>query len=468
MIVLRDYQEALVGDIRSSYAAGIRRVLAVAPTGSGKTVIFSHIATGAAQRQKRVWILAHRIELLDQISTSLTGFGSTHGFIAADYPERRDALVQVAGVFTIARRLDRVAPPDLIVVDEAHHATNSTTWGTILGQYPKARVLGVTATPCRLDGSGLDQCFDKMVLGPTVAELTASGALVPLKAYAPSTISVAGVHSRGGDFAKGELERVADNATITGDVVSHYVRFANNRPAVAFCVSVRHAEHVAQQFSAAGISARSVDGSLDRQIRRQIIRQFVAGEIKVLTSCDLVSEGFDVPRLEVGISLRPTYSEGLWLQQVGRLLRPFPGKTHALLFDHAGNLMRHGLPDDERHWTLKGRPRRASSEDQGELNVSVRICAKCFAAVRAGLPACPECGTPFPIKPREVDVQEGELVEVDQDQLRKLRRKEQYGAGSLESLIELGKQRGYKNPVAWAEHVWRGRQGKGAHRLAID
>lgn len=320
---LRPYQQQGVADIRAAYASGHRRALYVLPTGGGKTLTFSYITHHAAAKRQRVWILAHRVELLDQISRTLGEFGTRHGFIAAGYPAHKDALVQVAGVFTVARRLpgervafhNRVAAPDLIICDEAHHATNATTWGRILSAFPRARVLGVTATPCRLDGTGLGECFDAMVLGPSVAELTAQGALVPLKAYAPASIATEGLHTRAGEFIASELAVRADNATVTGDAVAHYRRLADGKAAVAFCVSVEHARHVAESFTAAGIPAQSVDGTMDRTVRRAVIEAFVKGQIRVLTSCDLVSEGFDVPRVEVGISLRPTQSTGLWLQQ---------------------------------------------------------------------------------------------------------------------------------------------------------
>ena len=466
MIQLRDYQQAAIDGIRRAFAAGRRRVLHVLPTGGGKTTTFAYIATRAAERQQRVWILAHRVELLDQISATLDGFGCSHGFIAAGYPARVGALVQVAGVFTVARRLDRVQPPDLIVVDEAHHAVAATTWGRILSKFPRARILGVTATPCRTDGSGLDECFDTLVEGPTVAELTARGFLVPLRAFAPASIATDGIAKRYGDFQKSQLEAVADTSTVTGDAVAHYQRHALGKRAVVFCVSVKHAEHVAEQFRGAGIAAKSVDGGMDRELRRSVLRAFASGSLPVLTSCDLVSEGFDLPALEVGISLRPTQSLALWLQQIGRVLRPAPGKTEALLFDHAGNLARHGWPDDPREWSLAaGAGERKAKAADDEADVAVRICDACFAAFKAFRTSCPECGAAVKAKAREVEVVAGTLEEVtpeDRDRMRRERAKEQGAARDLPALIELGKKRGYKNPVAWAGHILASRERRGA------
>lgn len=464
--VLRDYQVDGVTAIRAEYQRGNRRTLYVAPTGSGKTTIFAYIATQAQARAQRVWILAHRVELVDQISASLANFGTPHAFIAAGYPVSHRAPVQVCSVFTLAKRLHKVEPPDLIIVDEAHHATADTTWGKVLASFPRARVLGVTATPIRLDGTGLRDCFDVMVIGPTVADLTARGALVPLKAFAPALVSTEGLHTRAGEFIASELAERADNTTVTGDAVAHYNRLAAGKAAVAFCVSVQHAKHVADSFSAAGIPAQSVDGTMDRALRRTIVQAFTSGALRVLTSCDLVSEGFDVPRIECGISLRPTQSEGLWLQQVGRILRPFPGKSHAILLDHAGNIQRHGLPEDPRDWTLDGKVAGAKRAANELPDLHVRICVKCFAAVKSIYQTCPNCGHVFPVIARTVDVEAGELAEVTAETRRAMtpeqreRAREQGQAKDFDALVEVGRRRGMKNPEGWAKHVMAGRQAK--------
>lgn len=461
MITLREYQVALVRDVREAWRVGHRSVLAVAPTGAGKTLLFAHIAHAAAARGKRIWILAHRVELLDQIGAALAAHDAPHGFIAAGYLDVPRAPIQVASVFTVAKRLRRLPPPDLVVVDEAHHATHGTTWGKILAAFPRARVLGVTATPCRLDGTGLRECFDVMVQGPTVEWLTARGFLVPITAYAPAAVSTEGLPTRGGEFVARELERRADTATVTGDAVAHYRRLADGRRAVAFCVSVQHARHVAEQFAAAGIPALSVDGTMDRTVRRSVLRDFAAGHLRVLTSCDLVSEGFDLPTLECGISLRPTQSEGLWLQSVGRVLRPAPGKTRAILLDHAGNTARHGLPDEPRAWSLDGLARK--ERDDGESLPRVRVCPQCFGATSGAATACAVCGAAFPDEPREVRQVEGELQEVRRrDPEAVARRREQGRASDYEALVALGRRRKMKSPEGWARHVLDARAAKAA------
>lgn len=453
--ILRPYQQALADGIRAQFRRH-RSVLAVAPTGSGKTVLFSYITHGAVAKGNSVMILAHRIELIDQISGTLKDFGVRHGFIAAGYPRAR-LPVQVASTATLARRLDGVPAPSLIIIDEAHHATAKNTIGKILAHFHKSRVLGVTATPCRLSGEGLEECFSAMVLGPSIQELVDMGALSPARVFAPPSVNLDSISVRGGDYAQDQLAREMDKPKITGDAVDHYKKHCPDAPAVAFCVSVDHARHVAAQFTQSGIPSSHIDGGMDRELRRIVIQEFKDGKVKVLTSCDLISEGFDCPGIVAGILLRPTASLGLYMQQVGRCLRPYAGKREAIILDHAGNTGRHGLPTEAREWSLAGREQ-SQRRAKAEPSISVRICPSCFAAERPGRTHCGQCNAPYPVNPRAVQEVSGELEEVTE---ARSARKEQGQARDLAALTELGKMRGYRNPRAWAEHVIRGRKAKG-------
>lgn len=456
-ITLRDYQQRLIESVRAEFATGARRVLMVAPTGAGKTVMFSYITAGALTKGRHVVLLAHRQELIDQISATLRQFRVAHGFIAAGYPIQPRCGAQVASVQTLIRRLDRVREPDLLIIDEAHHATARNTLGRIVAQWSAARVLGVTATPERLSGEGMDEVFQRMIVGPSVADLIADGRLAPFRLFAPPTVDTSRLHLRAGDYITAEAEALVDKPRVTGDALEHYQRHAAGKRAIVYCVSVRHAQHVARDFMLAGISAMSIDGNMDRMQRRDAIERFKRGNIHVLTSCDLVSEGFDLPAIECGIFLRPTASLVLWLQQVGRCLRPWPGKQHAILLDHAGNALRHGLPDEPREWTLAGRER-STGRDADRAPQGVRVCPQCFSADRGGVPVCRQCGHVFAAKPRTVEHVDGQLQEITS---RAQARREQGHARSLEALIEIGKMRRYKNPHAWAQHVLRGRAAKG-------
>ena len=260
-----------------------------------------------------------------------------------------------------------------------------------------------------------------------------------------------------GEFVVSDLEAPMSSKSLVGDCITHYRRHADGRRAVAFCVSVGHARAVAEQFRSVGYKAESVDGQMDRTTRADIIRKFTNGDISVLTSCDLVSEGFDVPAIEVGISLRPTQSLGLWLQQVGRCLRVATGKSSAVVLDHAGNALRHGLPTDQREWSLKG-AEQTGKRRSGDASIAVKVCRNCFAACDSFAKACKECGEAFPVKERKVTETDGELQEVTSTQAKPKRQRNE--ADTLEGLIALGRMRGYKNPAGWARYIFEARQKK--------
>lgn len=460
-ITLRPYQNTLIERTRANFIAGKRAQLLVLPTGGGKTVCFSYMASKAVEKNLTVWILAHRVELLEQISRTLSVFNVAHGMVAPGYLSDRRQKVQVASVFTMVRRMERYNPPDLIIVDEAHHAISDSTWGKVIKEFPKAKLLGVTATPIRLSGEGLGDLFECMVQGPTMRELIELGALSPYRLFAPAGVDLSGVHTRMGDFVKSELEAAIDKPSITGDAVSHYLKLASGKRAVAFCVSVAHANHVAEQFRAAGITAQAIDGSMERGLRQSLLKEFAEGRIQIITSCDLISEGFDVPSIEAAILLRPTQSLGLYLQQVGRALRIFDGKSEAIILDHAGNVKRHGLPDEEHLWSLTGATKKKSEK---KSEVPVKTCGACFATVAAIATHC-SCGYEFPIVKREVNHVDGELQEIDLKAAAKAKRMEQGRAQTEADLIAIGTARGMKRPALWARHVLRARHAKEARRV---
>lgn len=463
MIALRCYQEECIAGLRAAFREGHHSPLLVSPTGSGKTVMFSYLTARLLEAGQRVVILVHRDELIDQVSRTLSQFQVDHGLINAGGRYDRRQRAHVASVFTLARRLDRVAVPDYVICDEAHHATGASTWGKVIAHWrdrnPRLRVIGVTATPERLSGEGLGETFDTMVLGPTTRELIDLGALADYKLFAPrQAVDLSGVHMRGGDYAKGELAAVMDKPAIVGSAVGEYRAKMDGLPAVAFCVSVEHAEHVAEQFRSNGYRAVSIDGKMDRALRREIVRDFGRGAISVLTSCDLISEGFDVPGIVGAILLRPTWSLALYLQQVGRALRTAPGKSHAVILDHVGNHLRHGLPDDPREWSLLGRESRKKKAD--EENAAVRQCPKCYAVSPGAAAKCRACGHEFPRKVRAIEEVAGTLSEVEVAKVRREAAKAQAAAKTLEDLIALGTARGFKNPAGWARHVFEARQAR--------
>lgn len=461
MLKLRDYQEQAVQNIRQSYIRNKRAPLLVLPTGGGKTVVFSYIAATTAARAKRVLILVHRVELLRQTSAALQRAGVRHGLVNPQYTPDIMAPVQVASVQTIIKRLHYFSHFDLIIVDEAHHAL-ANTWKKIIDHYPMARILGVTATPCRADGTGLGVeaggVFDDLILGPQVPELIERGFLVKPIIYAPAQrLDLSGLRTRMGDYEKDALAALMDKPTITGDAVAHYQRLCPGTPAVAFCVSVNHAMHVAEEFRKAGYRAYHADGSLDDDVRKRILNGLGNGTVDVVTSCDLISEGTDIPAIGAAILLRPTQSLGLYLQQVGRALRPCAGKDRAVILDHVGNVLTHGLPDELREWSLEGERRKPKKKGEQEKNIPVKQCEKCYA-IHEPAPVCPVCGHVYELKqnaPQQVD---GELVELTPEQKLRVRRQqitEQARAKTLEDLERIAASRGYK--PGWAKAIWQSR-----------
>ena len=447
---LRPYQQQAIADLRAAFRAGARSPLLVAPTGAGKTVIIAAVLQGIAARGRSAMVLVHRRELIAQTSAKLTLADVPHGIIAAGV-SGANASIQVASVQTLARRLDRIAAqPDFIVIDEAHHAT-AGTWGKALSHWPQALRLGVTATPVRQDGRGLGVVFDRLVLGPSTAELISGGFLCPARIYAPPPVAdLSGLHRRAGDYAIDEAAERMDRPTVTGDAIAHYQRLAAGQRAIAFCCNVKHAEHVCAAFNHAGVKAATLLGCTDPLRRDATVARFAAGELQVLVTVDVVSEGFDIPAAGCAVLLRPTQSLGLYLQQVGRVLRPAPGKAAAIVLDHVGNVHRHGWPDDHREWSLHDRLKRAGAA--GPPAPSVRTCEVCFAAFKPA-PVCPCCGTPAKLSAREIQQRDGELQELERNQQRR-----QVGkARSLSELLTVAKQRGYSPGWAYRIHQARGK-----------
>jgi superfamily II DNA or RNA helicase len=391
---LRDYQQQCIDDLRAAFAKKHRRVLLVAPTGAGKTVMFSYLTKKLTERGNRVLLLAHRDFLLDQIGSTLERFGIPHGFIAAKRRRELCHLTQVAGVHTLKSRVGKIAwQPDWIICDEAHHAT-AGSWDVILNAYPAARVVGVTATPQRLDGKGLGEVFDEMVLRPRVQDLMDRGFLSRVQYYSPKTVSTEGMHTRMGDYVAAEIDQAVNNRGVTGHAVDWYRKACDNAPAIAFCASIAHSENVAEGFREAGYRWQALHSKASYADNQAAIQKLASGELHGVSSCDIISEGFDVPVVTAAILLRPTQSLGLYLQQIGRVLRPAPGKKRAIVIDHVGNVaqckagvwsLNHGRAEDDREWSLDGAKKKEKSERVGR-------CEQCLAIIPPAVKICPECG----------------------------------------------------------------------------
>lgn len=433
---LRGYQTSAIEGVSEAWRAGAKSVLLTVATGGGKTVIFSDVARRTGERGRRVLILAHRRELIRQASEKLTAAGTPHGIIAPGFSASRE-LVQVGSIQTVRRRLEQIAEPSLIVPDECHHTT-APEWGELFAAFPKAFILGVTATPERLDGLGLGResggHFDAMVQGPQTAELIADGYLTGARTFAPAhAVDLAGIRTQMGDYAIGQVAEAMTQAQVVGDAVSHYKRLCAHRPAILFSPSVAHAELMAQAFREAGFRGVAASGVTESRQRDAAIAGLATGATEVLCSCDLISEGLDVPVVACVILMRPTKSLGLYMQQGGRGLRPIyaPGfdlgtregrlasiaasnKPQLIILDHAGNCQRHGMIEDAREWSLAGKRRKDSV-------AKVIQCPSCWETF-GPRPVCPGCGHSFRKaqaenagrKLRSID---GDLQEVSQDRI---------------------------------------------------
>lgn len=454
---LRDYQLEMLDRARDEIRAGHRAVLVQAPTGSGKTALASTMIGNAIERKHRVWFVVHRRELLRQSVDALVNYGLPRpGVVAGQAPMDIVAPIQVCSVMTLARRLDRLPPPTMIVWDEAHHLA-AGTWKKVFQRHRKVLHVGLTATPTRLDGRGLSGFFTALVDGPSPSWLIENGWLSPFRYFSvPSfTVDPAAVRSAGSDFNREDLVEQLSGSTITGDAVSHYLKYAAGRRAIAFEVLVERSQKLAARFREAGVPAAHVDADTPANERDRAMAELKAGKLKVLCNVDLFGEGVDVPTVEAVILCRPTQSLTLYLQQVGRGLRPAPGKDCCIILDHVGNIDRHGSPDSDREWSLHGKEQGKRKESDGG---GVRQCRECLAMSPASMEKCLYCGEPFVKAARIINEEEGQLTEIDVARMRKVAKREQAMAQDLDALINLGRMRGYKRPETWARYVLQARQ----------
>ena len=457
-MTLRDYQVDNIEQIRSHQRAGEKSVLWQLPTGGGKTAGATFMAGTAASRGRRVWFVCHRRELLRQSSEAFSDAGIRHGLIASNALYDRRLMVNICGIDTLRRRLDRVAAPDLIIWDECHHMA-AESWAQVFAAFPGARHVGLSATPERLDGRGLGEYFGAMVLGPPTAELIERGYLSKYRLFTSSNpVDLSGVHTQAGDFNKRELNAAMSKPSIVGDAVSHYLKLAAGRSTILFAPSVEFSEMMAARFRDAGIPAAHIDAKTEDGLRASGIRDLERGQLKVLCNVDLFGEGVSVNNVACVIQMRPTQSLSLNLQQIGRGLRMSPGKDDCIILDHAGNAGRHGLPDDPREWSLTGRDR--SKKKSPDEAPACRQCEKCYAVSPASAQKCRDCGAAFPVKVRKVEEVAGTLSEVEIARIRRNAAKEQAAARTIEDLIRLGTARGMQNPAGWARHVAAAREAK--------
>lgn len=454
---LREYQSKIIEDVRGALKTS-KKILIQLATGGGKTAIAAFMAKGIKERGKNLWFIAHRDFLLEQTSKTFMDAGLNHSFIAAGRVSQPDEQIQICSIQTLVKRINSWSPPDFIIWDEAHHCMASN-YKKIAAWAQDATHIGLSATPVRLDGKGLGDLFDDMVTGQTPAWLIDNGYLSQYKAYAPSKPNLEKIHTVAGDYNREELGFVMDQGQIIGDMVRHWKQYAEGLLTVFFAVNIKHSKNIAASFNAAGIPALHLDASTTSQERAEACRKLAMREIMVIVNSDLFGEGFDVASqagMDVSIECvglaRPTQSLGLHLQQIGRALRPSKGKTHAVILDFAGNLIKHGLPDEEREWSLdaKKRVKKSSSESV----TPVKNCKACLGIYSRAKSSCPYCGAVEVIETRSIKEIEGELKAVDKYNLL-LQRKEVGKSRTRAELEALAIKRGYKR--GWVYNIMKAR-----------
>jgi len=415
---LRPYQKDSIAKIRSLFLKGKRKILLVAPTGSGKTVIASEMIRRVLEGDKKCLFVAHRRELIMQASNKLFDFGVNHGVIMADKSPNPQANVQVVSIQTSVSRIDKKTfdkpEADVIFLDEAHRSA-SNSFANLINEYPHAYIIGLTATPCRQDGRGLGDIYEELVECSSIKELVNQQYLVPSRVIAPTLPDLKDVKITGGDYNLKMLNKKMNQTKLVGDIVEHWKLYASERPTVVFATSVAHSKYIAKIFCQNGVPALHIDGDMKEIRREQALSSLKNNEIKIISCCQLLSEGWDCPPVSCVILARPTKSLSLYIQMVGRTLRPYKNKKDCLVIDHSGAVYSHGFPDEERTWRLD-----FSKRDNKKPKITLPVekqpytCTECFTVYKPSknAPECPMCLHVPTKKEKIVLLKQGRLVEL--------------------------------------------------------
>jgi DNA repair protein RadD len=427
---LRDYQRQQLAEIADAMHSGVRRILVQQPTGGGKTHEIATIVAAAEAANIPVLVLATRTRLVRQLHERQKAFGSRPGVIAAPLPELRNssALIQIASVDTLHRRavVDRHIPlpsAGVVIFDEAHLASADTRLG-ILDSYPAAVRIGFTATPARKSGKSLSIAFDRIILGRSIRELTAAGTLVPTRIFNTPIVTEKELRAvpkdTDSDYQASALGELLGRPKLVGDVVSNWLRIANRKRTLVFAVNKSHAQSLLDSFRREGVAAEMLTDQDDEATREEVVGRLERGETSIIVNCFLMSYGVDVPSLECIVLARPTRSLTMYLQMVGRGLRPSPetGKADCILIDHGHVVESLGLPQSDFAWTLDAR-RNVNTEalkaHSGKRpDERPRTCSQCKALWLTSEQgnACPSCGWTPVLKAKPIRVQDADLEEL--------------------------------------------------------
>ena len=441
--MLRDYQIDLLSKTVEAFKQGFHRPLVVAPCGAGKSYLFAEMIR---RTDGEVLVLTHRQELKQQHEKLLRDLNITNA--------------RVSMILTEANRLGTYPTPKLIVADEAH-LSRSNSWVKVI-EYYNTYTVGLSATPCRMDGKPLSSVYDVLIEGVDVKWLIENKRLAPYEYYAPTLVDTSNLRVQCGDYVISDLEQLMNERAIYGNVIENYRKYAQGERTIVYCVSVKHAERTCESFNNAGIRSAFLSANTPSKERQKIMDDFRNGVITVLCNVGIISEGISIDEVTCCMLLRPTESIALGIQQMMRCMRYKPGKT-AIIVDCVSNFLRVGLPDDDRNWSLTDTvTKRKQMNENGDFYI--RCCPECFLTFKTS-DVCPYCGAEYPLHPREIKAHEEiELARITAEEVEKVEkvkraaRIEQGRANSFEELVKLGRSRGYKNPAFWASQVLRGRK----------
>lgn len=400
---------------------------------------------------KRVLWIAHRKELIEQAHEKLQQFDLEVGIIKAGEKSTPDAPVQVASIQTLARRDISSYGIEAIVIDECHR-TNAQQYKGVLELFPSAYLLGLTATPVRLDGKGLGDHYDQMVVAAKYGDLIEQDYIVPIKTLAPCVPDTSQLRRRGGDYRVGQTQQLMTDAKIKGNILETWLDLGRGRPTVGYACTVAHAEEMSKDFCRAGVKSTFLTGKSPRLERELALKSLADGTYEVIWNVEILTEGWDSDVVSCGIVARPTESLSLHMQIGGRFCRTAPGKVYGLLLDHAGNTTeRHGLVQMDREWSLdKSLPKREDGV------APLRTCEGCMAVYPSAMQACPDCGLIPEIEVREIKVdQTQEMKEVTAQSMVSTTKKDRMRF--YVSSVAEGEQRGYK--PGWAKYKYKDRYG---------
>ena len=413
MIILRDYQQDVYNQIVSHIQRGVRTILVVMPCRSGKTPLATYITNHIQQQGGRVLFNVHRKILLEQTSRMFSNNGIEHGVLAPKF-RHTDQKVQVASIATLHRRFEKIPMPNVILSDEAHR-DKAKTRESILNHFNQSVLIGLTATPRRLSGESLGDIYQAMVIGPTVNDLILKGHLTEFDVYSPpSQINFDNLKMQMGDFSKKTLAEETNTRQVIGDAIKHYMKLTPNMQTCTFCVDIDHAKKMSEEYRQAGIPSAPLHSKMNDKEQRNIVNQFVNGDIKVITNVDMITEGYDCPGIDVVQLLRKTMSIALHVQMSTRGMTPKQGKHKCIILDHVGNTEQHGTVDMDFKWSLEDGTKPGQPVDEEEV-FRIKTCSMCWHTYEARYTACPLCGhttfrEPVKIKTVNEDLQKMKIV----------------------------------------------------------